>query len=106
MAISLAVLNLPIIGIRLVLGIVRIRRVLGVVDEVDGVMCCGEAFFVECTGYEAGYATPVAFWFGEYGACTDRCALPVVLLSTVPALAGTNRRHPWREGIGVLFVWF
>jgi hypothetical protein len=106
LAISLAVLNLSFVGIRLVMGIIRIWHVLGVVDKVDSVMRRGEAFFVECAGYEARYATPVAFWLGEYDACTDGCALSVVLLSTVPALARTNGRHPWRKRMRVLLVWF
>ena len=79
---------------------------MGIVYMVDGVRCCGKAFFVECTGDEAGYATPVAFWLWKYGASANRCTLSVVLLSTVPAFARTGHMHSWCEWIQMLFVWF
>jgi hypothetical protein len=80
--------------------------VLAVAYVVDGIGCRGEAFFVERGGDETGYATPVAFWLGEYWTCADGRTLSVVLLSTVPALARTYWGHPRCEWIGVLFIRF
>ena len=106
LAISLAVFNLSVVGIQLVLGVVGVRRVLSVVDEVDGIMRRSEVFLVECGGYEAGDAAPVTFWLREHGTCADGCTLSMVLLSAVPALMGTDVRCPQCERVRVLLVWF
>ena len=106
MLVSLAVVYFSVVGIGLVVGVVRVRRELGIADVVDGVGCCGEAFLVERAGDESGYTTPVPFWLGEYGARAYGRTLSVVLLSAIPALTRADCGHPWCQWIGVLLIGF
>ena len=106
MLVSLAVIYFSVVGIGLVVGVVRVRRELGIADVVDGIGCCGKVFLVERAGDESGYMTPVPFWLGEYGAHAYGHVLSVVLLSTIPALARADCGHPWCQWIGVLLIGF